>query len=304
MKVLIGGLPYFAKKLVNNLSDFDKVNSYTYLEPIVNLSDKIKTIFSFIAPDIIYFISGTIKVNKLIDTALFMKKKVIMHWVGTDVINAVNDYKKQPTNQKYIKNITHFCEVTWIQYELKQIGVDAHIVQIATFNDKDLNLKKFPADFSILSYMSKGREEFYGIDKLIQIAIDFPGIEIKIAGMTHYKKQLPKNIKLLGWVKNMPEQYNNCILFLRLPKHDGLAFSVLEALASGRYVGYSCNFDNTIFIDSYTRLKEVVQNFYDKFNKGLLDINIKGVEFIKGHFGRDVVLGELVKKLIEAKGLS
>lgn len=299
MKVLIGGLPYFAKKLVKNLSDFDKDNSYLYLEPCISFYSKIRTVFKFIPADIIYFIWGTIEANKLTDLALFMKKKVVMHWVGTDVTNAVTYYKNHSIKKRYIENITHFCEVSWIQDELKQIGIYAKIVQIATFDSKVSELKKLPTDFSILSYVGEGREEFYGINKLIQLAIDFPGIEIKITGIAHYKKPLPENIKLLGWVKNMFEQYNNCVLYLRLPEHDGLAFSVLEALASGRYVGYSCNFENTIFINTYTRLKEVVRNFYDEFNNGLLGINFSGVEFIKGHFNRDTVLEALIKKLAE-----
>jgi hypothetical protein len=304
MKVLVYGLPYFAKKLVNSLSDFDKVNSYAHLELIVNLGDSIRAVFNLIAYDIIYFVGGTIVMNKLIYLALFLKKKVVMHWVGTDVIIAINDYGKQTTKHKWIGNVIHFCEVKWIQDELKQIGIDAQILQIATFDGKVSELKKLPTDFSILSYVGKGHEEFYGIDKLIQLAIDFPDIEIKIVGIFHYIKPLPDNIKLLGWAKNMLEQYSACVLYLRLPEHDGLGFSVLEALANGRYVGYSCNFENTIFIDNYIRLKDVVGNLYDQFNEGLLGINLKGVEFIKRHFDRDVVLGELLKKLAEVKGLS
>lgn len=299
MRVLIGGLPYFAKKLVHSLSDFDKTNSYKYLEPNVNIWSKIRTIFKLIPADIIYFVWGTIEVNKLTDVALLMKKKVILHWVGTDVTNAVNYRKDHSIKQRYIDTIIHLCEVPWIQDELRQIGISAQIAQIATFDDKISEQQLFPSKFSILSYIGKGYEEFYGIEKLIKLAIDFPSIEIRIVGIDHYFKPIPENIKLLGWTKNMPEQYNICVLYLRLPEHDGLGFSVLEALAKGRYVGYSCNFESTIYIDNYSKLKDVVGFLYGEFNNGSLDLNCEGVKFVKERFNRNNVLGKLTNKFRE-----
>lgn len=297
MKVLIGGLPYFAKKLVDSLSDFDKNNIYTYLEPNISLRSKIKTVLKFVDADLIYFVWGTIETNKLTDVALLLKKKVFMHWVGGDVTKASIYYKDHIIKKRYIENITHLCEVPWIQEELTHIGIDAKMSQFATFEDKVSEALKFPSVFSILSYVAKGVEEFYGINYIIQLAIYFPGIEIKIAGIDQYNKTLPGNIKLLGWTKNMREEFNNCVLYLRLPEHDGLSFSVLEALANGRHVGYTCNFHNTIFINNYSKLENVVGNLLEEFNKGSLGLNIKGVEFIKENYSRERVLGKLLKEL-------
>ena len=116
--------------------------------------------------------------------------------------------------------------------------------------------------------MAKGREEFYGIEKLLRLASDFPDIEIKIVGISEYYKSAPANVKFLGWVENMDEQYQNCVLYLRMPEHDGLAFSVLEALANGRYVGYSYEFDNVFFIKNYTELSRVVKGIKNSFELG------------------------------------
>lgn len=294
MKILIGGLPFFSKKLVDSLSEFDKNNTYTYLDPNISFWSKIRTVLKFLNFDLVYFVWGTVETNKLTDVALFLKKKVVMHWIGSDVTIAVDYHKDHSIKKRYLENITHLCEVPWIQEELSQIGVYAGIAQIVTFTDKVSDLKQLPEKFSILSYASKGKEEFYGIDKLIKLANDFPLIEIRIAGIENYFKPTPENIIFLGWINDMARQYRNCVLYLRLPEHDGLAFSVIEALANGRYVGYSCNFENTIFINNYEKLKDVVQNLYNEFSNKSLSVNLKGVEFIEDNYNRVTVLGKLI----------
>lgn len=297
MKILIGGLPYFAKKLVSSLSEFDKENSYSHLERITKPGDRIKTFYKIISADLVYFIDGIIYNNKLMNLALLLKKRIVMHWVGSDVIRAAKDINEHKENVAYFKKIDHYCEVSWIKNELYQIGIDAQTLQIASFDVKDTETPELPPEFSILSYVRKNLEEFYGFDKIIQLAADFPDIKIKIAGLDSYKEPIPKNIELLGWIKNMDEQYQNCVLFLRLPKHDGLAFSVLEALACGRYVGYSCQFDNTVYIDTYETLKKVVENLHSEFKKGSLTPNLKGVKYIREHHNHDEVLRNIIQRL-------
>jgi hypothetical protein len=298
--VLIGGHEYFAKKLVRSLSDYDAANTYTYLEPMATWAAKIRRAFDVFASDAVYFVGGTVLRNKVIDLALFLRKPVVMHWVGTDVTIAVKHSEVDLADRNCIQKVTHLCEVSWIQDELKQIGINAQIVQLAALDSTTSDIRRLPAHFSVLSYVREGREEFYGINELIRVAVDLPFIEVRIAGISHYHRPLPGNVKLLGWKENMLEEYRNCVLYLRLPIHDGLSFSVLEALSHGRYVGYCYEYPHTIFIDSYSRLKAVVQELYDAFKSGLLGVNDAGVEFVGSQFSRQAVLGTLVTKLGEA----
>ena len=99
----------------------------------------------------------------------------------------------------------------------------------------------------------------------------------------------------------MREEYRNCVLYLRLPEHDGLSFSVLEALSHGRYVGYSHRLPNTYFIDSFARLKDVVRDLYDAFKRGGLGVNHPGAEYVRSQHNRHVVLGGLASKLAEER---
>jgi hypothetical protein len=291
MKILIIGLPYFANKLVANLSSYDKRNKYLAID---SSNHKIKYLFHLLNTDIVYSIGGTTGKSKAINIALLLKKKIIFHWVGTDVLTAINYFKNNLIEKKYIEQIVHFSEVEWIQEELRDI-VDTSIVSIAMF-PKFESPPPLPEKFSVLSYVAKGREEFYGINKLINLATHFPNIEIKIAGISEYKESLPNNIKLLGWVSNMDEQYKNCILYLRLVEHDGLAFSVLEAMAAGRYVGYSYKFDNVFHIDNYLKLEAIVKDLYEQHKRKILKLNELGIAFIKQNYSEVKVVEKLIDR--------
>jgi hypothetical protein len=301
MKTIIIGLPYFAQKLAKSLSEYDKQNTYVALDTNASNMDKMQYLLNLLSADTIYVISGTLANSKAVSLALRLGKKVVMHWVGTDVLKAAEVYQEKNFNADFISKVTHFCEVSWIQTSLQSIGINAEIVQFATFGQKVLQNPKLPDKFSILTYISKGREEFYGINQVINLASDFPDIEINVVGISQLAQKTPKNIHLLGWVENIREKYENCVLYLRLPEHDGLAFSVLEALANGRYVGYTQKFDNCSYINNYECLKVTVNELYEKFRQGNLLPNEAGTKFVAQNFNQDKVLGTLVNRLQDLK---
>jgi hypothetical protein len=295
MKVSIVGLPYFSCKLAKKLALYDKNNVYVAYNTFYSRYEQVKYIFDLCNTDIVYSIGGCIKGNRTIDMALATGKTVIMHWVGTDVLEATNDYKKGIFKKPYFKNIRHLCEVSWIQDELKLIGINADAAQFITFDDAYAVFGGFPEQFSILSYVGKGREKFYGIDMLIKLALDFPAVEIKVTGISNYMEQmLPTNLKLLGWVDSMNEQYLNCVLYLRLPQHDGLAFSVLEALRNGRYVGYSQKLEHTYHIDNYASLHKLTSGLIKKWLAKDLSENVDGMNYVAKVYSESDVLDNLL----------
>ncbi|HOJ12205.1 MAG TPA: hypothetical protein PK733_16675, partial [Clostridiales bacterium] len=302
MKIIIIGLPYFACRLAKSLSHFDRDNSYVAIDMNRGILSKLKYIFHLINADIVYSIGGFVVYSRSAAMAFLLKKKFIMEWVGSDVLNARRAYKENLVDMKIIQQSIHFCEAPWIQKDLAQLGIKTEILYFFTFNTEERQIYKLPDKFSILSYVNESRQEFYGIDNLIRLARDFPKIEVRIAGMKTTQKELPQNIKLLGWVKDMGEFYKGCVLFLRLTEHDGLAFSVREALGVGRYVGYSYKYDKTFFVDSYSSLKSLVLELCRSFYNNSLVFNYNGMDFIAKTFSEKKVLGNLVnkfKKIIE-----
>jgi len=304
MKIIITGIPYFAKIIANKLRNFDQQNKYVF----ININRKnwpisiFKYLIEMINTDIIYRIGGINKKNYLFNFTLKMQKKIIIHWVGDDVLRAEENYFLTKNYEKYEKELIHFSEVEWIKDELEKINIKSKIVPFFVLDSsKNSAPTKLPNYFSILAYNGKNYEEFYHIDWLIKLANDFPNIEIKILGINSYKYILPNNIKLLGWVNNIVNEYQNCVLFLRLPKHDGLGFSVLEALSNGRYVGYTFPLKCTYYIDSYDTLKKLVIETYNKYKNNKLSVNYVGIRYVKQNYSEKNILNNLIdefKKIV------
>jgi hypothetical protein len=221
-----------------------------------------------------------------------------MHWVGTDILNAHKIHKAGQIDNNLIKKTKHLTETEWLQTELHEIGIKAKIVALGGYSECMSPLPVLPKTFSIFSYIGKGREKFYGIDKIISLANTFPHIPIRIAGISEYHESLPANIKLLGWIKDMNKEYIDCVVFLRLPEHDGLAHSVREALIIGRYVGYTYAFNHTSKITDMNDLVNFIENLQEHYNKGLLDINLAGSNFIHREFSLEKVSNTLINELI------
>lgn len=297
MKTIVLGLPYFSKKIAENLSLVDKSNRYVVIDTGAGFGSRIRFVWHIISANVLYQVGGSHICGGSLKLALFLNKKIVMHWVGTDVQNLQKAYESGTIDSELIKKTRHLCEVNWIQNELKEVGIESEISQIACFEDEISTPMTLPKTFSILTYVSSGREEFYGINKIIALAEKYPSIEIRIAGIIKYKNKLPANITLLGWVNDMADEYRNCTLYLRLAEHDGLAFSVLEAMAHGRHVGYTYAFPYVNQVQNFSELHKLVADLLERFKNKELDMNIKGYEFVSTVYGRTAVMQVLSEML-------
>lgn len=293
MKVILVGLPYFANKISRNLMAADNKNIYLAINASTGVWQKIRYVWHMLSAKVLYQVGGSHICGGTLRLAMLLNKKIVMHWVGTDVLLAYKAHKAGAVDTDLIRRTKHLCEVGWIQKELLEVGIQAEIAQIACFEDEIPVPPRLPEKFSILSYMGKGREKFYGIDKLIELAQSFPDIPIRIAGISEYSKPLPPNIHLLGWVKDMTTEYHDCVLYLRLPEHDGLAFSVLEALSYGRYVGYTYAFPCANETSDINALHDLVKSLSERYSLHLLDVNFDGYKFISEYYLRQKVMRSL-----------
>lgn len=299
MKILIVGLPLFAERLQKELSEFDEKNKYYQLNTYYSRKDKIKAFFMIPFMDVIFSINGTTEKSKVIDLALFFKKRVLFNWVGTDVLKAISN---QNRNQKYISKVEHYCEVEWIQEELKPIGINADILNFVSFN-KSFETVKIDSDrLNVLSYIPENRADFYGIKEFMSLVEAFPQVNFYIAGATAVNYQpLPENVKALGWVDDMDTLFNEMHVTIRFPEHDGLSSFILESMARGKQVIYKYPFNHCIGCDSLTEMKQAIQELSTKFSSGNDLVNYEAQKFIEENFSRDKILGELTRKLTESK---
>lgn len=300
MKVIVVGLPLFAKRLAKSLGNFDKSNSYTWLNTYYAKIDKLKARFLIPSTECVISINGSIETSKVFDLALNRKIPLIMIWVGTDVVTATSAFKSGKYRKDYIENAIHFCEVNWIQDELKAIGINADIVNFASFDKTFQLVNPISQKFTVLTYIPNQRSEFYGPNLFLNVARFFPDINFIIAGTTAEEYQpLPENVKALGWVEDMDSLYANVHLCVRIPEHDGLSTFILEALARGKDVIYKYPFDYCLQAENEMEFKNVLQSRYSLFMDGLWDSNRSGAEFIANEFNSTQILGELKKRIIE-----
>lgn len=298
MKIILIGLKYFAVKLERELNEADGKNLYIYLNIYESRIDKLRFIYHVLTCRLVYSIGGTISYNRMVNIALSLKRRVFMHWVGSDVLGAQNAVLENQFEKHFISEITHFSEISWICDELKRIGIVSRVVPFAVI-DKLTTTGKFPEKFSVLTYAGnvEGFRKIYGLDTILRLAADFPEIEIRIAGISCLDEYVPANVKLLGWVDEMRAQYEDSVVFLRLADHDGNSFSVLEALSFGRYVCSKYDRTGCETIRNYPELKRYILDLKKQFDEGILKLNVTGYEFIKNNYGREKVLEELMTAL-------
>lgn len=298
MKVIIVGLPLFAKRLQEGLSKFDPTNKYTHLDTYYKKVDKLKAALQIPRADCIFSINGSIVSSGVFDLAFKKNIPVIMNWVGTDVLKAIDACKNGSHQQHYIDNAIHFCEVHWIQEELKEIGVHAQVVNFAAF-DKTYELKEAVCErLHVLSYIPEIRSNFYGIETLIRMAQKFPEVDFSIAGTSAQKYQpLPANLQALGWVDDMNALYTKVHACIRYTEHDGLSSFILESMARGKKVLYNNPFNFCSHCPNEEAMAAEIISLSSTLAEGKSLINQEAATFIKDQFNEGVIFGGLIAKI-------
>lgn len=302
MRVLIVGLPLFSKRLAEKLSEYDKQNSYISLDTYYNKWDKLKARFLIPGSDLVFSINGSLTRSGVFDLALKKNVPVVMNWVGTDVLKAIAAHKEGRAVKEYRERADHYCEVDWIRDELSEVGIAPEIVNFASF-DKEFELKNPEGKFTVLTYISDGRAEFYGIKSILSLAENNPDVQFLIAGTKADDYQpLPANVQALGWVTNMDELFDQSHICIRFPEHDGLSTFILEALARGKEVLYKYPFNHCRYCKDDQRLEEELKNVHSDFKNGNWKVNIEGARFIRENFSSEVILSGLVNRFKKISG--
>lgn len=300
LKIIIVGLPLFAERLAKTLSEFDPNNRYSFLNTYYSKKDKLKARFLIPRADLLFSINGSIVSSGVFDLAIRKKVPIIMNWVGTDVLLATDAVKSGKYRADYVSYAKHFCEVGWIQGELSEIGINAEIVNFASF-DKRFELNNPLSErYTVLTYIPKVRSDFYHPEIFLNVAKRFPECDFLIAGTDAAEYEpLPKNVKALGWVNDMDALYDKVHACVRIPEHDGLSTFILEGLARGKDVIYKYTFDHCFKANDDEEFTDVLKKRLEVFNNGNWQPNSKGAEFIEKMFNRKKILGELIDHIQE-----
>ena len=206
------------------------------------LRRKLRNLKKVLMADTIYAVFGTHTASFYWRVAGLLRKKRILHWIGTDVLIALGDAPGRLVRD--YNHTLHLAGSELLQRELRTVGIESTVVPIVPTSIQFSPLP-MPERHAVLAYIPETKEEFYGMPLLKEIARRYPDICFHITANSgsHDKCPLP-NISYEGTLDaaGMRELYGKCSILFRYPQHDGLSMMVLEALGTGRIVIYKYPF--------------------------------------------------------------
>ncbi len=242
--------------------------------------------------DALYYVGGGVR-SRLAAAALLMGKPVVMHWVGSDVLHARDDTAAGRAWWPMVRRCEHWTEVPWIAKELLTIGIKAKVVPLTTAAFPK-EIAPLPERFTVLAYLPSDRADFYGASQILSLAKVFTEARFIVLASTRdaawlADKELPANVEMVGFKRDMHAVYSESTVLVRLTAHDGLSFMVLEALAHGRYVVWNHPLGPYPAIKTYQDAHDRLSRLLDLYRAGTLAINRVGATWVRKHLSVDGV---------------
>lgn len=303
-RILITGLEYFTEQVNETIlasSNDLAVHRLCFNQTFSSFRRLAVLIKSIAKADLWYQIGGYAGRGRIYKLAHVLDKPVILHWVGTDVLQAKYYFKQHPEYLQSQKCLVHWAGAPWLVDELEEIGINAYFIPLPL---KTVGVflaenppPSLPKEFRILTYMSDQRPEFYGWRYILHLAQEFPDVEIIVIGATgSFADDKPPNVHFLGWVKDTFPVFADCTVLVRMTEHDGYGGTVQEALSLGRYAIWSYPFPGAFEAKDYLSLRDHISYLYDRHKKGVLPINKAGRTYMLSnmnptHLGSNIVQG-------------
>lgn len=263
--------------------DSEKLNKIVYINYGMNLISK-KGLFILIR-------------------ALKKNDRIIVHWIGSDVFQLIQNTIKSKIKRILLLLITklfkvrHWVAAPLLKNELNDYGILSDVVYIPTELIKEVEITELPKEPSFVSYLPEINHEFYGSHIIFRFAKKNPNITIHV--VANNGNGLPKldNIIYHGWVNEatMDQIYKNTYGVIRIPKHDALGGTVIEAVLRGRYAVWTFDAPYTYKCESYTDLENAIYKILEK-----KEPNYNGANYIKSHYSYEKLKNEFISKINEA----
>ena len=226
---------------------------------------------------------GTVKALKK------MKKKIIVHWIGTDILNATTKCKSRFIARRYKHLVdVHLAHSSRMVKELGTINISCRELPLPNFNL--YKPRELPPSKNVLIYLPDSAEDFFGKNIIDTIIDSFPDVHFMILPNSGNNYSNKPNVTCVSWAKDMEKIYVDTRVFIRLPIHDGLPSSIIEALSMGRYVIYSHDFPHC---EHAASAEEVIMKLPKLLESS--SANIEGSNYVHGKYDKN----ELKRQLIE-----
>lgn len=299
MRILINGLPLFAKRLRDNLKEADPSSRFVFCDTYSSKWQQLR--FMLLLP----FFDGVISMNGVTDNSgsmnavLRRKKKLILQWMGTDALLGMERMKTGSIKRDYIDYASNFVDSSWLMDEVGSLGVQPEFVPIK-FIEASKPIVSY-AEISGMTYIAQSRQEFYGIHQFIAIAKENPTVPFKLFGVTNPIVPLPKNVEVMGWVA--PSVFQHALratpIFIRLAEHEGFPVSVVEATGYGCEIIMRMPFEKALQATSNDEAIEAFALAKQRVLDRNLCPNHTLVEWARSNFNKEYLMSSYIIKLKE-----
>lgn len=244
---------------------------------------------------IIHFLgSPTVSMIGIISLLRFKmwKKKIVVTWRGTDILMAKENIFFRIASRLFqsLIDVNNSLSQHSIE-ELQSIGVKTNFQPNPTF--KLFKIRDLPKSKKIAVYLPDSSENewnFYQGNLIKKIVNDFPKNEFIIIRNSG-KKFDENNVKCHEWVEDMEELYSQVIGVIRLPIHDAIGNTIVEAISMGRNViASSVKFPFCKTISNYDELKISVKELVENPK-----LNENGAKFVHEKYDKE----KIIKKMIQ-----
>lgn len=224
--------------------------------------------------DLVYAIGSSVRSRGPLDLVARAGKQIVMHWVGTDVQDALEAWHARCVSERLLTGAVHAVDAAWLAGELRLLGLRAEEhplpVNIATGEPAPL-----PDEFRVLVYLPGRPHAAYDVEGTLAAMRALPGVPFLVAG--GYTGELPSNARALGFVEDMDPVYRDASAVLRLTHHDGLSHTVVEALSYGRHVVWSRPFPGVLAATGAESAAEHLGRLAGQARAGQLSLNEVGL---------------------------
>ncbi len=233
MRLAVIGLPFFGERVAASLRDAG-IDARYLPSPAVEPCRGPWVVGELLRSDLVYAIGSRAARGAPADLLLRLRKRLVLHWVGSDVLWARRDFEAGRLSRRVAERAVHWADAPWLAEELGALGIAAEErplpVPIAWGEPVPL-----PEAFRVLVYLPERPGGAYDVEGTLAVIRALPDVPFLIAGGFVPPVPLP-NAEALGFVRTMADVYHRTSVLLRLTHHDGLSHSVVEALSFGRYV--------------------------------------------------------------------
>lgn len=219
--------------------------------------------------------------------AKLKRKKTICHWIGSDTVLSVKNWRRKLQTRIFSKFIDkHIAVSERIKIELDEMGIESTVL----FHGSDTEPEEIelPKSFGVLVYFIEGREKLYGLDRIIEISEKLLDVEFYFIGHFDSSKYTniysQKNLHFLGFV-DMNQIWEKISVIVRMTEHDGFPKIIIEAYSKGRYVIHNYPLPGVILCQTNREVIEEISNL-----KRTNIINKEGITLFEEQFHYNIFL--------------